>query len=397
MGLKSNRLIGKYDQKARPMSLISAQNIIALGAILFGLAWFGFWIDGKPLGKKTSGVVWVLLAAMALSNFRIIPFASPTYDFVGGTLVPLAIPLLLFKADLRRIFRESGPVMITFVSAGAATVVGALLGFYLFDLGEIGPKVAGVYTGGWIGGAVNFLAVSKAVEMTPNEFTVAISASAMVSNTALILLIAIPSVRFIYSRIPLGKENGDSDGGSDAQDHAEDAPAAFKLTHISGAVALSFAICAVAGWIGEWLSLPQYNILFITILTIAVANLMPGVMNSLEGDFDLGMLLMYIFFAAVGAGTDANFFASSALTLFAYGMFIILVHLVIVLVAARLMKIDLDEAIVASGAALVGPAVTAAIATSRGWRNLVTPGIMCGIFGYAIATFIGVSLTAFLD
>ena len=62
----------------------------------------------------------------------------------------------------------------------------------------------------------------------------------------------------------------------------------------------------------------------------------------------------------------------------------------------RLLKIQLDEAIVASGAALVGPAVTAAIATSKGWRHLVTPGIMCGIFGYVIATFIGVSITAML-
>ena len=54
------------------------------------------------------------------------------------------------------------------------------------------------------------------------------------------------------------------------------------------------------------------------------------------------------------------------------------------------------NAAIASGAALVGPAPTAAIASSKGWRHLITPGIMCGIFGYAIATFIGVSITAFL-
>jgi uncharacterized membrane protein len=78
-------------------------------------------------------------------------------------------------------------------------------------------------------------------------------------------------------------------------------------------------------------------------------------------------------------------------------MFIIITHLVIVLLAAKLLKVDLAEAVVASAAALVGPAVTAAIATSRGWRTLVTPGIMCGIFGYVIGTFIGVSVTAILN
>jgi uncharacterized membrane protein len=108
------------------------------------------------------------------------------------------------------------------------------------------------------------------------------------------------------------------------------------------------------------------------------------------------MLFMYIFFAAVGAGTNASQFLGSAFILFVFGMTIIIVHLAIVLLAARLLKIDLAEAVVASGAALVGPSVTAAIAISRGWKSLVTPAIMCGIFGYAIATFIGFALSKFL-
>jgi len=375
------------------MSAISDQNILALGAVLFGLAWLGFWIDTTALGKKTSGVVWVIAAAMVLSNFKLIPFSSPSYDFVGGTLVPLAIPLLLFKADLRKIFRESGPVMLTFAIASAATVAGAVIGYFLFDLGEIGPKVAGVYSGAWIGGAVNFIAVSQAVEMTPTEFSVSIGASSMVSNIALLLLVAIPSIGWITRRLPehVAATSAEGDGGE-----SHEPTTAFKLTHVTGAIALSFTICAVASTLSNWLSMSQYNILFITVLTLVVANLVPKTLHTLEGDFDLGMLFMYIFFAAVGAGTDVSFFFSAALVLFFYGMFIIFVHLLIVLFAARLLKVDLAEAIVASGAALVGPAVTAAIATSRGWRSLVTPGIMCGIFGYVIGTFIGVSITAIL-
>jgi len=375
------------------MSVISDQNVLALGAVLFGLAWLGFWIDTTALGKKTSGVVWVIAAAMVLSNYKLIPFSSPSYDFVGGTLVPLAIPLLLFKADLRKIFRESGPVMLTFAIASAATVAGAVIGYYLFDLGEIGPKVAGVYSGAWIGGAVNFIAVSQAVEMTPTEFSVSIGASSMVSNIALLLLVAIPSISWITRQLPEHVAATSEDGEGD---ESHESTTAFKLTHVTGAIALSFAICAVSSALSNWLSMSQYNILFITVLTLVIANLVPKTLHNLEGDFDLGMLFMYIFFAAVGAGTDVSFFFSAALILFAYGMFIIIAHLFIVLFAAKLLKVDVAEAIVASGACLVGPAVTAAIATSRGWRSLVTPGIMCGIFGYVIGTFIGVSITAML-
>ena len=377
------------------MTLIAENDIFSLGAILLGLAWIGFYVDTHPIGRKTSGVIWVLGCAMLLSNFKIIPFHAPAYDFVGGSLVPLAIPLLLFKADLRRIFRESGMVMVTFLIASVATVVGAVLGFYILDLGEIGPKVAGVYAGGYIGGAVNFLAVSEAVEMTKTEFAVSISASSVVSMIALMLLIAIPSIRWIISKVPSNfLDELNEQEKSDLVN--TDAPR-LLLTHVTGAIALSFVICAAAQMLGNALEMSNYYILFITLITLIVANLMPKLMNSLEGEFELGMLFMYVFFAAVGAGTNATQFLGSAFVLFIFGMTIILVHLALVLLAARLLKIDLAEAVVAAGAALVGPSVTAAIAISRGWRTLVTPAIMCGVFGYAIATFIGVALSKILS
>lgn len=375
------------------MALIPADNVFALGATLFGVAWLAFWIDSHPIGRKTSGVIWALGISMLLSNTGIIPFSSPAYDFVGGSLVPLAIPLLLLKGDLRRIFRESGGVMISFCIASSATVAGAFIGFFMLDLGDIGPKVAGVYTGGWIGGAVNFLAVSQAVEMTPQEFSVAISASSVVSITALMILIALPSIRLVTRFVPTAIGNA---AALEAVETGQKAAPHLRLTHICGALALSFTICALAQLLSEYLGMTQYSILFITVLTIAVANAFPKAMDALEGEFEVGMLLMYLFFVAVGAGTDAISFIATAFNLFIYGMLIILIHLALVLLGARLFKIDLAEAIVASGAALVGPAVTAAIATSKGWNHLVTPGIMCGIFGYVIATFVGVTVTAML-
>ena len=377
------------------MFSIPADNIMAICTVIFGLAWFGFWMDTLPIGRKISGVVWVLCTGMLLSNFKIIPFESAAYGFVGGTLVPLAIPLLLFKSDMRRIFRESGKVMLIFCLASMATVTGAVVGFFVFDatfgLGEYGHKVAGVYTGGYIGGAVNFLAVSQVVEMSPNEFSSAISASSIVSILALMLLLAIPSVRWLSRHFSVAHPDQES-----AAMEAKQKTSKLRLTHLTGAVALSFAICWLSTYIAELMSAGRYKYLFITVITLAIANIFPRLMNSLEGEFEMGLLLMYLFFAVVGAGTDMSAFLGSAIVLFFYGMFIIFIHLGATLGLARVFKFKLEETIVASGAALVGPAVTAAIATSRGWRDLVTPGIMCGIFGYAIATFIGVLVTQFL-
>jgi uncharacterized membrane protein len=82
---------------------------------------------------------------------------------------------------------------------------------------------------------------------------------------------------------------------------------------------------------------------------------------------------------------------------FLYASFIIITHIIVIVLGAKLFKMDLAEVVVASLACIGGPVTPAAIAASRGWRTLVTPGIMVGILGYAIANFIGVMLATVLS
>ena len=67
-----------------------------------------------------------------------------------------------------------------------------------------------------------------------------------------------------------------------------------------------------------------------------------------------------------------------------------------VITVSRFFRLDLAEVVIASAAALVGPAPAAAIASARQWPTLVTPAVMCGSFGYAIANFIGIAIGSWL-
>jgi len=107
-------------------------------------------------------------------------------------------------------------------------------------------------------------------------------------------------------------------------------------------------------------------------------------------------LMMYLFFAAIGLSTNVTAFVDSALNLFFYALLLVVLHLLLVLLMAKVFGFDLAEALTGSAAALVGPGPTAAIASANGWKELVTPGIVCGLFGYIIANFIGVTLTNLL-
>ena len=372
--------------------MIEPDNIFAMTCVLSGLAFFGFWVDGTELGRKTSGVVWVILLGILLSNTGVIPTKSEAYDFVGGVLMPMAIPLLLIKADLRRIFRESGRVMIGFGIAAVSTITGALIGYFLLDLGDIGPKAAAVYTAGWIGGAVNFVAVSEAVSMTPDEFSVAMGASSPVSVIALMALLTLPSIKLLRRWLPSAMLDGGDAGNQTLQMKLED----LQAVQIVGLIAISGGICGFAELISDWAGYPQYYVLVVTLLALFIANMFPKYMDRLRGEFSLAMLLMYLFFAAIGCGTDATSFLGSALILFFYGLMIIGVHLLVLIAVSRFFKLDIAEVVIASAAALVGPAPAAAIASARQWPSLVTPGLMCGIFGYAIANFVGVAIGSWL-
>ena len=376
------------------MTFLAPDETLSLWAILFALAALGFWVDNHPRLKKTSGALWVIVGGVLLSNFRMTPFSAGSYQFVFQYLVPLAIPLLLFKANLGKIFRESGKVMLTFLCASLGTVIAAVAALYVIDLGDAGPQVAGVIASGYIGGTMNFVAVSQAVGMDAELFGVAIGANSVVSVMALVALIAIPSISIIRRFIPSRTIDDASLAGKVEQEAPIRQP--FRLTHITLAITLSFTVCALSFALAKALAIEQYSILFVTALAVVLASVTPGRLAILECDFELGMLMMYLFFAAIGLSTNVTAFIDSALNLFFYALLLVVLHLLLVLLMAKVFRFDLAEALTGSAAALVGPGPTAAIASANGWKELVTPGIVCGLFGYIIANFIGVTLTNLL-
>jgi uncharacterized membrane protein len=381
------------------MPLINADQTFALSAVIMLIVAFGLWAESRPWGQKIGGPLVLLAISMALANLGVIPFAAPVYDQIAGLLVPMAIPLLIMRADFRTIFAESGTMFLVFLIAAGATFVGALAGVWLIDMGPLEAEIAGTITSSYIGGSLNFVATAEALGIRDSSIYVAsLSADAVGAVFFLVMLMLMPAVRFIRDSLP-SKFIGAAAVPQPVEADAADPPAAqpFNLRQAANGLAVSLAVCAVSAALTSALQLDSLFILVVTALSVLVANFARPIVRQVSSEFELGTLLMYIFFVAIGAGANLGEVIGAALPILAFIVVMVLVHLVLMVAVGRLLKLDLAEVMIASNACILGPAPAAALAASKGWRPLVTPGILVGMFGYAIGTFIGIGLTALLQ
>lgn len=381
------------------MTLISADQTFALSAVIMLTVAFGLWAESRPWGQKVGGPLLLLAISMVLANIGVIPHSAPVYDQIGGLLVPMAIPLLIMRADFKTIFSESGPMFIAFLVATGATFAGALVGVWLIDMGPLEPQIAGTVTSSYIGGSLNFVATAEAVGIRDSSIYVAgLSADAVGAVFFLAALMLMPAIRLVREAMP-SKFIGDAQQSEPAEpDHDEQPPAPpFNLRQAANGLAVSLTVCALSAALTSLLGLGSLFILVVTALSVLVANFAKPIVRQVSSEFELGTLLMYIFFVAIGAGADLDEVLGSALPILLFIGVMVAVHLVLMVIVGRLLRLDLAEVMIASNACILGPAPAAALAASKGWRPLVTPGILVGLFGYAIATFIGVGLTALLS
>jgi len=378
-------------------SLISGDQHFAIWAVLVGLAAFGFWCERFGWGRKYSGVMLLITAAIVLANLRIIPTQALAYDVVWDYLVPLAIPLLLFQADLKRIVRESGPILIAFVIGAAAVVAGSIVGTALLDLGPQEAELAGIFTGTYIGGGLNFAAVAEATEMQESSLlAAAIAADNVITNLHFLIIIFIPGIAWMARRFPTRH----IDNATQFDVAAEGPPHQVKNLDVAGlliAIALAFLLAAAGDLIATAFGKPQFSILVITLLAVLLATFFPERVGTLSGHREAGTALMFVFLASVGASADVWELIEIAPILFLFASIVVVVHLIVLFAVGMLLRLDLAELLMASAVCIGGPASAPALASAKGWRDLLIPGVLAGSLGYAIGSFIGVSLTSWLN
>jgi uncharacterized membrane protein len=373
--------------------VIAPDQTWAIWTVLLAAAAFGFRMENSRVGRKVSGAILTMGFTFVLSNLGVIPADGvAAYDVVWSYLVPLAIPLLLFRADLRRILREAGPTLAAFLVGAVGTVIGTVVAFNLIPLGEEGWKLASIFAATYIGGSMNYAAAAEAVQLRSGDLLSAgVAADNLVMALYFLVLFALPSVGWLRTRY-VKRHHAVAAGSVELETSRVSAAALPEVQGASLALAVALGLCAVGFGLASLTGWRGSGILIVTALTVTLATAMPGRFQRLTGAEVLGTFLMQIFFAVIGASANVLVVLKFGPVLFAFAALILTIHLLFLLLCGWLLKLDLAEMIIASNANMGGPTTAAAMAVARRWETLVLPAILCGTLGYAIATFIGVAL-----
>lgn len=368
-------------------------NPIYVLAVLCFMVILSVYAGKTKFGKQFGAALLVILFTAVIANLKLIPSASnsiPLYDAIFKYVAPISIFYLLLNVNLTSIKRAGLPMIGLFLIGSLATTLGILISWFVLSpeqvLGEDGKVIAGMLTGTYTGGSVNFNAV--ALEYNFQEKGVLYAGTIAVDNVVttlwIIATLAFPVVlrRFWKDKIKLKpKINNDNEA------HPEDEN--IDLISLMWLLFLGVASYFVSDVIKELV--PQIPSI-LTLSTIGILLAQTKFVANLKGSHNLGLYLVFIFLAVIGAYCELSAVAELkdvGITLLLFAGLAVFLHGVIIILLGGLLYRDWEMIAIVSQANVGGGTTAIALAESFKRKELILPAILVGTLGTALGTYLG--------
>jgi uncharacterized membrane protein len=368
-------------------------NPIYVLAVLCFMVILAIYAAKTKFGKQFGAALLVILFTAVIANLKLIPSASnsiPLYSGIFHYIAPISIFYLLLNVNLTSIKRAGLPMIGLFVIGSLATTLGILISWFILSpesvLGQDGKIIAGMLTGTYTGGGLNFNAIALEYDFQENGVLYAgtIAVDNVVTTIWIIATLAIPNV---LRRFWKDKTNLKSSISNENEARPEDE----YIDFISLMWLLFLGIAAY--YISDLLSdlLPQVpSILILSSIGIVLAQ--TKFVANLKGSHNLGLYLVFIFCAVIGAYCELSAVAELkevGVTLLLFAGLAVLLHGVIVILLGGLLYRDWEMIAIISQANVGGGTTAIALAESFNRKDLVLPAILVGTLGTALGTYLG--------
>ncbi len=412
-------------ETAAPSTALITNDIVLFGLIAATLGAV-FWTASRETGmwKKFYTYVPALLLCYFIPGIYnsiglIDGGASKLYNPVASrVLLPAALVLLTLTIDLKGVLRLGWKLLVMYIGASITVMIGAFVAFWTMGLLHpetvAGDTWAGMATlaGSWIGGGANMVAMKELFEVDETTFGQFVVVDVGVGYVWMAVLI------FLAGRA----EKIDARSGADTRaiEDLKQRLAAYQQQHervtsltdlmvilgiAFGAVGLSHAIAGPASaWFAMNVSWSQQVSLHEPFVWVVVLSTLIGLGLSFTraraldgaGASKVGTLLLYILIACIGMQMDIEALADRP-WLFALGLIWISVHIVLLWLLGKALRVPFFYFAMGSQSNIGGPA-SAPVVASVFHPSLAPVGALLGALGYATGTvlayIVGITLKA---
>jgi uncharacterized membrane protein len=370
-----------------PLAVLTALTGVAAG-FLFVERWTKW-----RLFSYFPPLLFIYFVPMVLSNTGLLVREGPVYDWMSETMLPFLLVIVLLKVDVVSAVRVMGRGMLVMLCGSAGVIFGAPLAYSVVK-GKLEPtawKAFGALAGSWIGGTANMAAVGQGIGASGTEFGMAVLGDNMVYIVWLPILLASKGLapwfnrftRVDPKRIEILEHVGtEAKAGEDR----------MAVRHFLYLLFLGFAATLVASYLSR--RLPEFPPVFTAgswkILLVTTFGLLLSATpaRTIPGSQELGMALIYLFVANMGARANLTGLREQAIWFLLAAYLWVALHAAACVLGARLFRVDIHSTAIASVANIGGAAGASLVAAHHNPR-LVPVGILMALMGYALGTYGG--------
>ena len=365
-------------------------NTVAIFFVLTIAVIIALWLERRfRTFKKLGAGALSILIGIALSNSGFLPGDAVAYDFLMSQGVSASIVLILLSVDIRSI-KEAGPTMLkAFLIGAVGSAIGAMtMSYILADaIGNESYKLAGQFTGTYVGGGMNFAALGRAFDTSSDLFSAAIAADVIITAIWLVVCLAAPLLLNRSKETDAAKSLApDRSKSYTLEQSLYRSDGSIKIDQVAVLIAIVFGVIWLSEFLGRLLpAIPE--ILWLTSFVLLTAQI-PYVKN-ISGGAMLGNYLLLLFLACNGAKSVVANIVAIGPAVFYFAMGTIALHGIFIFGVGWLLKIDGGTLAVASQANVGGSSSALALASARGYTDRILPGIAVGLLGYAVGNYLG--------
>ena len=330
------------------------------------------------------------------------PAAAATFGKLQSTImsiaVPLAIPLMLFNCDFKLWTKALPKTAWALVTGIAAVVVSVVSGYFIFrnHVPEV-AKVAGMMTGIYTGGTMNFNALGASLGVDKSVMAIVL-AFQMVITTPYIFFLLGGGFKIFRKLLPYKDitHKGRTDDGEVETADVENYRGMLEKKNLLGMIkglGLSFLFLAVGAGLALLITGTLNELVVIlTITTLSIIASFFKKVRELPKTFELGMFFILVFSVIVASMFNIKSVNGGSLYVGGFVFWIMGISVALHLLLCRIAKVSGDLFCVCQVGLLCSPPFVPPIAGAMQNKKVLISGIVVGLVGYAIGTYTGALL-----